>query len=119
MSEFYTDIKGYEGIYQVSNEGNVRRVYKNGKTKVLKPYTAGNGYLVVGLSADGIRSQQYVHRLVLGAFLANPKGKATVNHENGDKTCNKLENLVWMTHSENMQHAYDSGLRKKGKKSKK
>ena len=114
--EFWEDIKGYEGIYSVSNLGNIKKTFKNGGTKILKPYTAGKGYYVVSLYKDKVRLQQYVHRLVLQTFLANPMGKATGNHENGDKSFNALENLTWMSHSENMLHAEATGLHKGNKK---
>ena len=114
--EFWADIKGYEGIYSVSNLGNIKKTFKNKKTKTLIPYVSGKGYFKVSLYKDKVRSQQYVHRLVLQTFLANPMGKATVNHEDGNKSFNALENLTWMTQSENVKHAYATGLYKGNKK---
>ena len=73
----------------------------------LKPISHSGGYLVVGLWRDGKRKQKYVHRLVAIAFLGPPPSpKHEVNHKNGDKTDNRVENLEWATHSENGLHTH-------------
>lgn len=105
--EIWKDIPEYEGLYQVSNEGRIRR---NGQTRKLhKDY---RGYLTVSLSKHSKMKYYKVHRLVALAFIPNPEGKRTVNHKDGNKENNRLENLEWATHSENIIHANKMGLRK-------
>ena len=105
LNEVYKDIVGFEGIYQVSNFGNV----KNQHGKILKTYQINSGYLCLKLhDATGKRSGHLVHRLVATAFLDNPKTE--VNHIDGNKHNNTLTNLEWCTRSENIRHALDTGL---------
>ena len=104
LNEVYKDIVGFEGIYQVSNFGNV----KNQHGKILKTYQINSGYLCLKLHATGKRSSHLVHRLVATAFLDNPKPE--VNHIDGNKHNNTLTNLEWCTRSENTQHALKTGL---------
>ena len=105
LNEIYKDIVGFEGIYQVSNFGNV----KNQHGKILKTYQINSGYLCLKLhAATGKRSGHLVHRLVATAFLDNPKTE--VNHIDGNKHNNTLTNLEWCTRSENIRHALDTGL---------
>ena len=106
--ENWKDIKGYEGLYQISNEGRVRSLI--GKEKILKPLNT-IGYFFVRLSKDKIIKNYYIHRLIATHFLDNPDNKPQVNHINGIKTDNRLSNLEWNTRSENMKHADDTGLR--------
>ena len=124
MKEFWKDIKGYEGYYQVSNLGRVksldRNVYCNRddghirfqKGIVTKPSLAGIGYLQVHLCKNGKCFHCLVHRLVLLAFIPNPKNKKTVNHLNGIKTDNRVDNLEWATQSENILHSFRMGFSK-------
>ena len=77
------------------------RILKGGSAK---------GYPIVHLSRGGVSWYGTVHRLVAQAFLENPEGKAEVNHIDGDKANNRVQNLEWATSSENRQHAYDTGL---------
>ena len=107
--EKFKDIKGYEGKYQVSNLGNVKSLI--GKGRVLKPLKH-NGYLVAQLSKNGSHKRHKTHRLVALTFIPNPLNKSEVNHINGNKTDNRLENLEWVTHRENTIHAFDMGLNK-------
>lgn len=96
MEEVWKDIKGYEGIYQVSNFGNVRRV------KMLKQYyDESKGYNVVCLSKNGNSKVVKVHQLVAKAFIPNPDNKSCIDHINTDRTDNRVENLRWVTQEEN------------------
>lgn len=111
--EVWKNIEETNGIYQVSNKGRVKRVgiYKNQFTSwhneyILKPAIHERGYLFVQLSVDGKILRRYIHRLVAQAFIPNIDKKATVNHKNGDKTNNCVENLEWCTYLENNVHAY-------------
>lgn len=110
--ENWEDISNYKGIYQVSSFGRVKRLYKNGNMKILKPYfnQAGKGYLVVNLSKSGKTKWFLVSRLVAQAFLPNPSNKPEVNHIDGHPLNNFVENLEWVTHTENIQHALKTRL---------
>jgi len=98
------------GIYFINQLGEVESRFPGKKTHLLKPKKDRAEYHSVTILQSGKRRTQFVHRLVAEAFLGNPFNKAEVNHLNGIKTDNRLENLEWVTHSENMQHAHDNGL---------
>ena len=118
MSEQWKDIKGYEGIYQVSTLGRVRRLAGEIETERGKRYLPVrikkailvDGYLYYTLYINDIEERCAAHRLVAAAFIPNPENKPHVNHLNGDKTDNRAENLEWCTRSENMRHALATGL---------
>lgn len=102
MIEIWKDILGYEGLYQVSNLGNVRSLNyrRSGKTKLLKQGT-DNGYKRVELSKNGKKKKYWVHRLVAIAFISNPNNYKEVNHKDEDKSNNNVNNLEWCTREYN------------------
>lgn len=108
MREIWKSVKGYEGLYEVSNTGNVKSLSKN---KILNPCLHKKGYMFVTLTKNKKTKHKYVHRLVADAFIENKLLKTQVNHIDGNKTNNKVENLEWCTDEENTKHAYESGLR--------
>ena len=111
--EEWREIEGYEGLYLVSNQGNVRSLnYRHtGKIRNLKPQKDKKGYLAIGLCRNGGLKWGKIHRLVASAFIPNPENKPQVNHINGNKADNRAENLEWATDSENIRHAYKTGLK--------
>ncbi len=115
MEEIWKDIKGYEGYYQVSNQGRVRRI-KSGKStqkgRILKTSSKFDEYSRTGLSINGKVCWLTIHRLVAEAFIPNPEKKPCVNHIDGNKRNNVVSNLEWCTYSENNRHAYRIGLNK-------
>ena len=121
MIEIWKDIVGYEGSYQVSNFGNVKSLDRKGlfgtqnviyKSRILKQKILNMGYYSVNLSKKSKVKTYTVHRLVGKAFIDNPKNKATINHIDGDKLNNRVDNLEWCTMNENFEHAYKIGLTK-------
>lgn len=87
--------------YSASSDGKIR----NDKTnKILKPWKTKNDYNVVSLGENGVVVKRYVHRLICETFIDNPKNKPQVNHKNGNKDDNRIENLEWVTSKENHIH---------------
>lgn len=119
MTEIWKPIRGYEGLYDISNKGRVRS-YKNGKwglcenPKVLVGYK-GKHYLTVILCKEEKKTFT-IHSLVADAFIPNPENKREVNHIDGNKLNNDVTNLEWVSHKENMQHAKQIDLFGKQKK---
>lgn len=108
MKEIWKDIPGYEGLYQASNLGRIRSLIRN---KILIGGIK-NGYREVILCKNGKRKYMLVHRLIAQTFLENKKNKPQINHIDGNKHNNNVNNLEWCTRSENMKHAYKIGLQK-------
>lgn len=129
QNEIWKDIKGYEGIYQVSSMGRVQSIdrevtqfcHKKYFTrtisgKIIKPGVQNSGYEIVWLSKNGEVSPFLVHRLVASAFLNIEKGKSDVNHKDGNRRNNTVRNLEWCTKSENVKHSYQKlNHKRKGK----
>lgn len=128
MQEVWKDIPEYKGFYQASNLGQIRSVDRRisqlangGKTrftytkkgKILSQEKQNGGYLVVSICVNNRRKVCTVHRLVASAFIENPNGHEEVNHRDGDKTNNRVENLEWLSRSENLKHSYRT-LKRKG-----
>lgn len=111
MNEIWKDIKGHEGLYQVSNEGNVRSIdrYVKGtwgntrfaKGEIKKYHLGNNGYFMVNLFKNNCGKMYLVHRLVAEAFIPNSENKPFVGHKNTKRTDNRVENLEWCTRIEN------------------
>lgn len=105
--EEWKDIVGYEESYEVSCRGNIRN------KKTTKIYSnKSNSYAVVALSKNGVSKKFGAHRIVAQAFIENPLNKKEVNHINGIKNDNRIENLEWCTPSENINHSWRIGLSK-------
>ena len=105
MKEIFKSIKGYEGLYEVSNLGNVRSVLRSGtKGGYIKPWKSNRGYLDIKLSKDGFTKQFLIHRLVAEAFLPNPNNFPEINHKDEIKTNNNVENLEWCDHKYNSNY---------------
>lgn len=122
--EIWKDIEGYEELYQISNFGNVKSLpkkvrytnrygsicYRLTNERILKPVINCWGYCSVTLFKNKTRNSQRVHRLVAYAFIDNPLNKPEVNHIDGNKQNNCVENLEWCTSHENGIHAWKIGL---------
>ena len=125
MQEIWKDIPGYEGIYQASNTGKIRSVDRivhflshkgNPKTQTVKGKilsqrkSFGRYYSVKLCKPNNDHHTMFVHRLVAMAFIPNPKNLEQVNHKDGNIYNNNVDNLEWVTMSQNVNHAYKSGL---------
>lgn len=115
MQEIWKEIKGYEGYFEVSNLGNFRskdRIVKYKKDgirnypgKPLLTETILEGYQRIVLMKDAIKKRYMCHRLVAETFIPNPDNKPFINHINGNRSDNRVENLEWCTQSENERHS--------------
>jgi NUMOD4 motif len=104
--EQWSDIPGYPN-YEISNCG---RVWNIRHDRQLKPFNDKDGYQIVSLFYYNKRTDFKVHRLVADVFLSHNSESIEVNHDDGDKSYNYVENLEWTTHEENMNHAFRTGL---------
>lgn len=110
MHDEWKDIKGFKYHYQINGCGDVRKIV-NGKIRVLKGGHYSNGYEFVALTRSYRHSENHSrHRLVAEAFIPNPYNLPCVNHKDGNKQNNSVDNLEWVTYSENLKHAIDIGL---------
>jgi hypothetical protein len=114
--EEWRSIIGFEGYYEVSNKGNVKRVNQacgTSEGKRLKPQLTWSGYQYVDLTRDGEKRQRRpVHRIVIESFVSVRLPGQQINHKDGNKANNQLSNLEYVTASENCKHAYAMGLSK-------
>lgn len=123
--EIWKDIIDFEGLYKISNIGRVKSLTRyvkhsrGGKMilhgRILKQIEKTNGYMLVGLNKNSKGYKKHVHRLVAEAFIPNPYNKPQVNHKDLNKKNNTLNNLEWVSSSENIKHSYKNGNRKSPK----
>ena len=112
MEEVWRDIKGYEGLYKVSNLGRVKsfrnfsgfnkKFYK--REKIMTPVDNGRGYLHVMLSKNKNTKHVYIHRLVAQSFLPNPNNLQEINHKDENKKNNRVDNLEWISRKDNVNY---------------
>ena len=124
--EIWKDITEYKGLYQVSNLGNVKSLPKfinnspkseligyYSKEKILKPFKNPKGYQLVKLYKNKHKCTKKIHRLVAEAFIPNKNNLPQVNHIDGNKMNNNVNNLEWCTNKENQIHAWENNLQKR------
>lgn len=103
--EIWSDIVGYENMYQISNYGRLKSFKP--KEKILSLSPNKNGYIEKQLYKKGKYKSKKIHRLVAEAFIPNPNNLPEVNHKDGDKTNNCVNNLEWVTTKQNNWHRYN------------
>lgn len=118
MSEQWKRIPGNREIYEISSSGIIRTTDRIGARgyhvagRILSQHENSNGYLRCNMNIEGKPKSYLVHRLVARCFIPNPEGKPFVNHKDGNKHNNSVENLEWCTKSENELHAHRIGIKK-------
>lgn len=109
--EMWYPLNNYQGYYEITESGKVRSLHKRNLHYIMEQRINRAGYYTVRLHRSHDKgSTQTVHRLLATTFIDNPENKCCVNHIDGNKLNNSLENLEWNTHSENCKHAYQLGL---------
>jgi len=125
MREVWKDIDGYLGLYRISNFGRVKSLSRWHRLSRGRGYftkdklmsiSTWKGYRYINLSKKNVIKRVSIHRLVACAFILNPQNKPQVNHKDGKKSNNRVDNLEWATIRENAQHALDAGLSDIGKR---
>ena len=107
----WKDVEGFEGLYRVSSEGVLVSTPRRGTNGgAVTRYKMKHGYEEYHLFKDGKRHRRYVHRVLAKCFISNPENKPCVNHIDGNPLNNTMDNLEWVTHKENIQHAVKTGL---------
>ena len=109
-NEMWMPVKGYEGQYEINEISEVRSLSNRNYYKIMPQRKGRGGYWTVRLSNKGKDATLYVHRLIGFSFIKNLLNKPMINHIDGNKLNNSIENLEWVTHAENMRHAYKLGL---------
>lgn len=121
MQTLWKPVIGFEGIYEINNQGIIRSIdrfvaNKNGerlaKGKTISHIKSNSGYMVVNLKNNGKSKQFLVHRLIALHFIDNPMNLPEINHKDGNKCNNDFSNLEWCSKSENIAHSYKLGLSK-------
>ena len=120
--EIWKDIKGYEGLYQISNHGRLKALTKKSgflirKEKIMKIHTKANGYVYTTLFKNNKGSKKHIHRLVAEAFIPNPNNYPCINHKDHNKRNNNVENLEWCSYKQNNDYSachshLDAAIRK-------
>lgn len=114
--QFWTPIIGFETYYHITRLGIIKSLHRRNKKGKISYRVDRAGYLTVRLSKDGKSQTKYLHRILAETFIPNPESKPGVNHIDGNKANNSLLNLEWVSHGENILHAYQIGLIKKKSK---
>ena len=112
MQEIWKPINNYIGLYEVSNTGKIKSLARRGnwKTHIMSPRKSKDNYRRITLCKHSQTKTYLIHRLVADAFIPNPNNLPCINHIDGNKTNNNVNNLEWCTKSENMLHAFRTGL---------
>lgn len=115
MNRLRTPLPEYDGLYSIDSDGNVYSEFHGNsrRLRIMKPFLNNSGYYRIGLfDGNGKRRVHYVHRLVAETFIPNPSNLPTVNHIDGNKLNNRVDNLEWCTQSENVKHSVRTGRQK-------